>query len=222
MNQAFGTFTNGLPAPVTNQSLQQLDIFHGSTNNQNNLTTQIFSSDQYKRMYVAHMRTILDEYFSNNAYYNRAVQLQQLIDASVASDPNLFFPYATFQTNLNSTIGNNIGLTELMDSRVNYLSSLSEFTAAPPSISSISPSNASAHTTIDVTATVTNASYVYLGYRFKFSEKFNKIEMFDDGMHNDGIAGDNIYGASINIDARDVQYYIYAEDLLYLTAIYRI
>ena len=176
------------------------------------MTTKVFSDNQYKRMYVAHMRTIIDEYFSNNAYYNRAVQLQQLIDASVASDPNLFFPYATFQTNLNSTIGNNIGLTELMDSRINYLSSLSEFTATPPSISSISPSNASAHTVIDVTATVTNASYVYLGYRFKFSEKFNKIEMFDDGMHNDGIAGDNIYGASINIDARDVQYYIYAEN----------
>ena len=87
----------------------------GNTNNQNSLTSKIFSSNQYKRMYVAHMRTIINEYFSNNQYHTRALQLQQLIDASVVADPNLFFPYATFQSNINSTIGNNIGLTELME-----------------------------------------------------------------------------------------------------------
>ena len=42
MNMAFGTFTNGLPNPVTNADLQELDIFHESTNSQNKLTTQIF------------------------------------------------------------------------------------------------------------------------------------------------------------------------------------
>ncbi|HIG31922.1 MAG TPA: T9SS type A sorting domain-containing protein [Flavobacteriales bacterium] len=214
MNQAFGTFTNGLPTPVTNQSLQQLDAFYGSTNNQNILTSQIFSSDQYKRMYIAHMRTIINEYFSNNQYHTRALQLQQLIDASVAADPNLFFPYATFQTNLNSTIGNNIGLTELMDARVAYLQGLSEFTASPPSITNLSsnPTAVLPHSTVSITAAISNTNYAYLGYRFKFSDKFEKIEMYDDGLNGDGTAGDGIFGATINIDARDVQYYIYAEN----------
>ena len=36
--------------------------------------------------------------------------------------------------------------------------------------------------------------------------------MYDDGNHGDGIAGDGIYGVSIDVDARDIQYYIYAEN----------
>ena len=212
MNQAFGTFTNGLPTPVTNQSLQQLDVFYGSANNQNSLTSQIFSSDQYKRMYIAHMRTIINEYFSNNQYYTRAVQLQQIIDASVASDQNLFFPYATFQTNLNSTIGNNIGLTELMDARVSYLQSTPEFTAIPPTVLVLNNNSVLPHTSVSITSNISNSNYAYLGYRFKFSDKFEKIQMFDDGNNGDGSAGDGIFGATINVDARDVQYYIYAEN----------
>ena len=48
MNMAFGTFTNGLPTPIQNSDLQELDIFHSSTNNQNKLTTQLFSNDRYR------------------------------------------------------------------------------------------------------------------------------------------------------------------------------
>ena len=47
MNQSFGIFTNGLPSPVINQDLQQLDIFHSShPNNQNIMTSKIFSSNE--------------------------------------------------------------------------------------------------------------------------------------------------------------------------------
>ena len=80
MNQSFGIFTNGLPSPVNNQDLQQLDIFHSSSNNQNIMTSKIFSSNRYKKMYVAHMRTIVNEHLANNNYYNRALVFQQLID----------------------------------------------------------------------------------------------------------------------------------------------
>jgi len=65
---------------------------------------------------------------------------------------------------------------------------------------------------VSITAAISNTNYAYLGYRFKFADKFEKIEMFDDGNNGDGIAGDGVFGATINIDARDVQYYIYAEN----------
>ena len=63
LNGSFGTFTNGLPTPVTVQSLQNLDVFHGLSNTQNRMTNKIFSDDMYKRMYIAHMKTILNEQF---------------------------------------------------------------------------------------------------------------------------------------------------------------
>ena len=214
MNMAFGTFTNGLPNPVTNADLQELDIFHESTNSQNKLTTQIFSSDRYKRMYVAHMRTILNEQFVNNSYSTRALALQQLIDTEVNTDPNTFYSYTDFTDNTSTSVANIIGITELMDARLTYLQSTPEFTASPPTLTSIltNPVAVLPHTSVSITAAISNSSYAYLGYRYTFADKFEKLQMYDDGMHGDGTAGDGVYGATINVDARDVQYYFYAEN----------
>ena len=214
MNQSFGTFTNGLPTPVNNQDLQQLDIFHGASNNLNIMNMKMFSVDQYKRMYVAHMKTIINDYFINGQYISIISDLQQLIDSYVSTDPNLFFPYSAFSANVNSSIGSNIGITELMDSRINHLQSLPEFSANPPIIDNLSsnPISVLPHSSVSITSNISNADYAYLGYRFKFADKFEKVQMFDDGNNGDGIAGDGIYGATINVDARDIQYYIYAEN----------
>ena len=214
MNMAFGTFTNGLPNPVTIADLQELDIFHESSNSQNKLTTQIFSSDRYKRMYVAHMRTILNEQFANNNYSARALALQQLIDTEVNTDPNTFYSYTDFTDNTSTSVANIIGISELMIARASHLQGLAEFTAVPPVVTNIStsPTNVLPHTTINITAQISNSNYAYLGYRYTFADKFDKLQMYDDGMHGDGTAGDGVYGATINVDARDVQYYFYAEN----------
>ena len=216
MNMAFGTFTNGLPNPVQTSDLQELDIFHNSTDASNKLTTQVFSSDRYKRMYVAHMRTILNEQFANNNYSTRASALQQLIDTDVNTDPNTFYSYTEFTSNINSSVGVNpiIGIAELMNARTSHLQGLSELTAAPPVVTNIAPNPTAVlpHTTINITAEISNSNYAYLGYRYTFADKFEKLQMYDDGMHGDGSAGDGVFGATINIDARDVQYYFYAEN----------
>ena len=214
MNMAFGAFTNGLQQPVTNTDLQELDIFHNITDLNNKLTYQIFSSSRYKRMYLAHMRTIIDEHFKNNNYITRANELQQIIDAYISSDPNIFYNYSEFTSSLSSSIGANpiIGISELMATRVQYLQSLPEFTAATPTITALNTNSVLPYTPINVTAQILNSNYAYLGYRFKFADKFEKIQMFDDGLNGDGIAGDGVFGATINVDARDIQYYFYAEN----------
>ena len=216
MNMSFGSFTNGLSSPVSVSDLQDLDIFHKFNDPKNKLTSQIFSNERYRKMYVAHMRTIMNEKFTNNSYINIASNLQSIISSYVSSDPNTFYSYVQFIDNLNSSVGSNpvVGISELMDSRVSFLASLNEFSFQPPIISNISsnPTNVLPHTTINITAQITDANYVYLGYRFKFSEKFQKVQMYDDGNHGDGIAGDGVYGSTIDVDARDVQYYIYSEN----------
>ena len=214
MNQAFGTFTNGLPNPVSIGDLQELDVFHNSNDPINQLTLQFLSNDRYKRMYIAHMRTIIDDHFTNNHYYNEALSLQSVIDSYVNSDPNTFFSYADFTANVSSSVSNIIGISELMSARISYLQSLSDFTAIPPSINGISsnPTNVLPHTTINITAEISNADYAYVGYRYKFADRFEKLQMFDDGNHGDGVSGDGVFGATISVDARDVQYYFYAEN----------
>ena len=61
-------------------------------------------------------------------------------------------------------------------------------------------------------AEISNSNYAYLGYRFKFADKFQKIQLFDDGQNGDGAAGDGVFGATIDVDASDIQYYFYAEN----------
>jgi hypothetical protein len=101
-----------------------------------------------------------------------------------------------------------------MNARITHLQALNEFTATPPTVSNISsnPTNVLPHSTINITAEISNSNYAYLGYRYTFADKFEKLQMYDDGMHGDGAAGDGVYGATINVDARDVQYYFYAEN----------
>ena len=216
MNMAFGTFTNGLPSPVQVSDLQELDIFHNSTDASNKLTTQMFSSDRYKRMYVAHMRTILNEQFVTNNYYNRALALQTIIDSSVYNDLNGFYWHTDFLANTNTSVGSGpgaiIGITELMDARKTFVQNLPEFTATPPAVTPLNATSVLPHSTVSITAEISNANYAYLGYRYKFADKFVKLQMYDDGLNGDGTAGDGIYGATINFDARDVQYYFYAEN----------
>tara|TARA_B100001250_G_scaffold118205_1_gene100332 strand:+ start:5 stop:1213 length:1209 start_codon:yes stop_codon:yes gene_type:complete len=165
-------------------------------------------------MYIAHMRTILNENFANNYYDTQALALQSVIANYVSSDPNMFFSYSDFISNTSTSVNDIPGISELMSLRISYLQALSEFTVTPPVVSNISsnPINVLPHTTVNIIAEISNVDYAYLAYRFKFADKFEKLQMFDDGNHGDGVAGDGVFGATINVDARDVQYYFYAEN----------
>ena len=100
------------------------------------------SDDKYRRMYIAHMRTIIEENFGNGLYETRANDLQSIASNLVQTDPNALFTYSDFLINLNSSIGSgpngSVGITELMDDRTSYLQSHTLFTATPPTIGVIS------------------------------------------------------------------------------------
>jgi hypothetical protein len=52
---------------------------------------------------------------------------------------------------------------------------------------------------------------VFLGLRHDKEEKFILQEMFDDGNHNDGEAGDGNFGCSFTMTTLTAHYYVYAE-----------
>lgn len=58
----------------------------------------------------------------------------------------------------------------------------------------------------------TNPNTVTLAVRYGIAGPFTKYTMFDDGNHNDGAAGDNIFGAEFTLNSSIAQYYIYAEN----------
>lgn len=224
LNESFGGFAMvnqgpGMGGPV---DITQLDPLLREDEEGWPLLDLIYSNPTYKRMYIAHMRTIINENFANGWYSERGVELQNLIKSSVQTDPNAIYSYSDFIANLNDDVtidggpggGNKFGLSSLMESRVEYLESQAEFTAIPPTISTVSttPSVVNIYSEANISVQVENAESVVFGYRFRPYEVFTKLEMFDDGNHNDGQANDGVYGVSIEVEALDVQYYIYAEN----------
>jgi len=163
---------------------------------------------------------MVNEFFANNQYMVNYNSFKSLVDTAVQSDTKKFFTYTQFQNALTSnySVGSYSvpGIQNLMAARVAYLQSPADFTAATPTISGIAAtvSTPTLNSAVTITANVTNvlSNGVYLGYRFALSEKFVRVSMYDDGAHNDGIAGDNVYGSTFTLIANQAQYYIYAEN----------
>lgn len=225
LNMAFGGFPsvgsgNNSMASLTIANMQQLSPTFHATDPYWPLINAVMSNPQNKKIYFAHARTLVNEQFTNSNYLTTAAQLQSLIDTAVQSDLNNFFTYTQFQGGLTTDqpFGSNTipGISNLMGPRLTYLQSNIDFAYIGPVISNVVPSvtNPFYNSTVTITASVANANTngVYLGFRYKKSQAFTRIFMYDDGAHNDGNSGDGVYGALLPVSSLHIDYYIYAEN----------
>lgn len=217
LNECFGVFVSLGYGPsstfLNTTQMQQLDPFAGNSS-ANPVVYKVWQNTRWKRMYIAHMKTIFEENIDNGWYLTRAQELQAIVDTAVLNDPNKLYSYTDFQNNLTATASGSVGITELMIPRWTYLSSNTWFTATQPEISNIatSPSTVLPNSSVVITAEISNASEVFLGYRSNIADRFTKTNMYDDGAHGDGAAADGIFGTSVPVLESDVQYYIYADN----------
>jgi hypothetical protein len=225
LNMSFGGFPflgnlNSSLASLSIANMQNLPPSIHSTDTYWPLIQAIYNNPFYKRMYIAHMKTIVQEMFASNQYITTYNQYKALIDTAVQSDTKKFFTYTQFQNALttNYSVGSYSvpGIQTLMNGRISYLQGTSDFSASSPTISGAGSAvtTPSLNSAVTITANVTNelSNSVYLGYRFSAASKFTRVLMYDDGLHNDGAAGDNIFGASFTLITNQAQYYIYAEN----------
>lgn len=221
VNMSFGGLlwngTNFWPLALTD--LQEQDPYlHDMAYNFRPLIAQLLTVPSYKRMYTAHYKTIMEENVNNNNYLSRAQFMSTLIDADVFAEPYNAYTYQEFQDNLTLDVGTGFnlrpGLQNLMGPRENYIYTLNEFNALQPTISNVGPASfpVQANASATILADVADETSVSLGYRYNRFDVFTKTVMFDDGLHNDGAAGDGTYGADIAVFNSDVQYYVYADN----------
>jgi spore coat protein CotH len=181
------------------------------------LLRNLFLNERNRKMYLAHIRTIVNENFANQSYAVRGQYFQNLIDTSVQNDTNKFYSYANFIANLNSPVtlvtADCPGITQLMDARTTYLSAYTGFTGEPTIINiTVSPQNFVVGDDVWIIADIADATEAILGYRFGNNMAFKTTVMFDDGNHNDGLANDGVFGAVIANSANLVDYYLYADN----------
>jgi len=160
------------------------------------LLRNLFEMSRYRKMYMAHIRTIVEENFENDFYKNRAEELYELIDSSVLADTNKFYSYTDFQDNLYSTVNDLVdypGIVDLMEGRINYLSSYPAYQGAPQIDSIIyQPQEPISGDTILITSYIEGASEVVLAYRTSPNKVFEKFLMNDSGLYGDQFAYDHL------------------------------
>lgn len=220
LNMSFAGFPGG-PTQGQSYTATTLDPFSNSTSANHPLIQKIMANPMYKRMYMAHLRTIVQEIFDSGDYLTTASTLRTTIDASVQADPYKFYTYTQFQNGLTTSVtgggpgGASIpGIQQLMDARVSFFESNADYLLSAPAITSYAVSNNAPNygETVTITAVCSNETTVYLGYRLEHPLRFNRVQMFDDGAHNDGAAGDHVYGADVALNGIVLEYYIYAEN----------
>lgn len=228
VNMSFASFKNTGTTPPTVDTLTAMSMspFIHEANAARPLIQKLFANPQYRRQYVAHIKTMMEEQFASGRYKTIGLRMQNTIDADVQRDPNKFSTYDAFRKNFyiaqnamggTPTLGSFTGIVSMMEGRTKYLKeSVTEFKNIPPSVSDLktTPLAPRLNDNIQITATITGSTNVYLGYRYKNSAIFQKIPMLDNGINGDGAANDNVFGATIKAQSAVIEYYIYAENNL--------
>ena len=185
----------------------------------------VLSNPELRQRYVAHMRSVLHELDWANLGPVVAAH-RQLIDAAVQADPKKLYSYNQFVNNFTSSVniggfppfgGTILGLEQFANQRHALLANHVEVLASPPAVASAIASTDQPGTTVTlralVNAPVDPVAAVRLYYLETPSSNWRRVPMFDDGLHNDGAAGDRVYGADlpfVGAPGQRVPYYVEA------------
>ena len=175
--------------------------FKNAANKNYPLLYKLLNIPEYRQRYLAHYRTILKESFTTEIANSLIDETDKLISSLVVADPKKLYSYNQYSSGIN-------GLKTFVSNRRNFLLSNSEVSQSGPVISSVSFFNEKgiqygqpeSGEKVLVKAEISSASginKVNLYYSSAIAGLFKVGQMFDDGTHHDGNAGDGTFGAEI-------------------------
>jgi hypothetical protein len=216
LNMSLGgfTFDGKNQAPLSTEQLQLHAPMLHLDNNKRPLISQLLNIPMYRKVYVAHIKTILNDWFTNEKYLKRAKEIAQLIDSQVNEDKNKHYSYQDFKDNLTKTVGTGadkmVGIEELMKKRTEFLTALPILQKAAPEIEGTpTPSVLGDKNVIKVKAK--GATRVWFLVRDNPAKAFRYMSFSDDGKLCDEVANDGTWCVVFEKKA-GMQYYIIAEN----------
>ncbi|MFH2095167.1 MAG: CotH kinase family protein [Bacteroidota bacterium] len=213
---SYGALTGGITIPAA-KNLNPLGIMTYAVSPRP-LITKLMVYDRLKKMYLAHIRTIIEENFTSGDYMTRGLELQSVIDSFVQADTCKFYTYTHFTDNMYVTVGGSggmlqyPGIEDLMTARTSYLMSYYGVPGNPLLTDATTiPAEPAPDTLVLFTVRAEGADSCFIGYRESTNQVFTLQPMFDDGLHGDGTSGDSIFGIEMAIGS-NLQYYFWAEN----------
>ncbi len=225
MNLCFGSYKNVKfkGSSLSLKELQELDPFLHEDNNSKPLISKLLKDPYYRKVYVSHVKTILNDNFLEGQYEKRAKELQRLIANDLIRDKFRYYDHNQFLSSMTTTIGKRSkipGISELMASRTKFLKKHAEVRGFAPEIGEVNFLGREKLSNKTVKSFVLNAQVekhakkVRVYYRFSSDDLFKVTYMKDDGNNQDGKAGDKLFGVEIapEGDSDMIHYYIVAEN----------
>jgi len=208
---------------VNESDIVQYSPFHGGDPfvNRMPLVHKLLADEENKLRYTAHLRTIINEVYDTTLLAQEINAVQARLQPHVLADNNRGLPDEAFSQNVRQNLDLPIvklgGILNIVSQRKTFLQAHPEITKTPPTISNVTQSITAPEAGEDVwiTATVTQSNKVELMSTIsEYYSHFLATPMFDDGLHMDGAANDNVYGAKISYQAQDdvVKYYVKARN----------
>lgn len=178
------------------------------------LLFKLLNDSHYRKIYSAHMRTIIEESLDTAQIRANIDNLQSLAYSAASQDNNKVFTMNEYYNNTESAIWAAFnwgfgGILSTVNERKQFLLNHPEISLIPPQISNVYVNNGL------VTAEVFNANSVeIMATTSEYNSKFNSFPMYDDGTNGDLLANDGIYTADLpyQFSGFDVKFYIRSEN----------
>lgn len=190
----------------------QLSPVQGSTGTSRPLLGRLLAIPELRQRYLAHMRVVLHEFFNPPTMTYLINEYSALSLDAIAADTKKRFTMAVYSNNLTS-------LKTFVANRHKFLTNHAELRPVPPVITAVYipavaplPSESACVTAHVQPSGNEGVDSVWLYHRGKSYGRFTTVQMFDDGAHSDGLAGDGLYGAAVNPypAATKVRFYVEA------------
>ena len=178
------------------------------------LLYKLLNDPHYRKIYTAHINTIIEESLDTAAIRTNINNLQSLAYNAASQDFNKVFSMNDYYSNVDAPLWAIFnwgfgGIMSTINERKQFLLNHPEISLIPPTIENVS--------VVDdlVTAEVFNASSVTLKATIsEYNSKFQSFVMFDDGTNGDLVANDGVYSAILPFQSSglDIKFYILSEN----------
>ncbi len=223
LNLSFGGFIyagagNANLASLSPNTMQNMNMYLHNGDAHWPSLNRIYEDSTSKRQYSAHVKTIAQQILSGTFLQTSTNAFYALIDSFVKADTNKFYTNLDFANSANTdiTVAPSYivpGILNLANGRLNFLATQSTFSNTAPSISNINfLGTPTFGNNQNITIAISNANKAWLNFKHGKDKRFENIPLYDDGLHNDGAAGDNTWGAAYLPLSDTTYYYIYAEN----------
>lgn len=215
LNMSFGGWRRDFSfQEMSDDELIQLSPLAEFDNLRRPLISKLLKNPLYRKIYLAHMRTITEDYLASGKLSNRAQEMTKEIEPWVKLDSLKLYTYDDFKNGLDKTMKNGpdnvIGIRQLMNKRAEWLAKHPLLIKTPPQITDAFASIEGDK--IKFTAKLGNASKGgWLYHRTDRQFAFKKVALVDDGTQGDKAAGDGIFTTTI-ASSLAKEWYVAAEN----------